>query len=44
VLAIGTPERVAATPGSYTGEFLAELVEPELKVTRTGKRKAPVAA
>jgi excinuclease ABC subunit A len=44
VLATGTPEEVAATPGSYTGEFLAELVEAELEVTRTGKRKAPVAA
>src|SRR5919198_398900 len=44
VLATGTPEQVAATPGSYTGEFLADLVEPELKVTRAGKRKAPVAA
>jgi excinuclease ABC subunit A len=44
MLATGTPEQVAATPGSYTGEFLADLVEPELKVTRTGKRKAPVAA
>ena len=44
VLATGTPEQVAATPGSYTGEFLAALVEPEMKVRRTGKRKAPVAA
>jgi excinuclease ABC subunit A len=44
VLATGTPEQVAATPGSYTGEFLAELVEPEMKVRRTGKRKAAVAA
>ena len=44
VLATGTPEEVAATPGSYTGEFLAELVEPEMKVRRTGKRKTPVAA
>ncbi|HEX3239501.1 MAG TPA: ATP-binding cassette domain-containing protein, partial [Solirubrobacterales bacterium] len=43
VLATGTPEEVAATPGSYTGEFLAELVQPEVKVRRTG-RKAPVAA
>ena len=41
VLATGTPEQVAATPGSYTGEFLADLVEPEMKVRRTGKRKAP---
>src|SRR3954447_25010955 len=44
VLAIGTPEQVAATPGSYTGEFLADLVEPEMKVTRARRRKAPVAA
>ncbi|MGA9635733.1 MAG: excinuclease ABC subunit UvrA [Solirubrobacterales bacterium] len=44
VLATGTPEQVAATPGSYTGEFLADLVEPEMKVRRTGRRKAPVAA
>jgi excinuclease ABC subunit A len=45
VLATGTPEQVAAVPGSYTGQFLAELVEPELKVTRARKKKAdPVAA
>jgi len=44
VLGTGTPEQVAATPGSYTGEFLAELVEPELRVRRTAGRKAPVAA
>ena len=44
VLATGTPEQVAATPGSYTGEFLTELVEPEMKVRRTRKRKTAVAA
>jgi excinuclease ABC subunit A len=44
VLATGTPEEVAATPGSYTGEFLADLVEPAVKVKRTRKRKTPVAA
>jgi excinuclease ABC subunit A len=44
LLATGTPEQVAATPGSYTGEFLAALVEPQVKVTRARKRKAPVAA
>jgi excinuclease ABC subunit A len=44
VLATGTPEQVAATLGSYTGEFLAGLVEPEVRVHRTRKRKAPVAA
>ena len=27
VVAEGTPEEVAATPGSYTGEFLAPLLE-----------------
>ncbi len=42
VLATGTPEQVAASPKSYTGEFLADLVEPEVKVSRTRKRKAPV--
>jgi excinuclease ABC subunit A len=44
VLATGTPEQVAAVPDSYTGQFLADLVEPEVKVRRTGKPKAPVAA
>ena len=44
VLATGTPEEVAATPGSYTGEFLAGLVGPEVTVRRSGKRKAAVAA
>ena len=36
VVAEGTPEEVAATPGSHTGEFLAEMVTPR-------KRKAPAA-
>jgi excinuclease ABC subunit A len=44
VLATGTPEQVAAVPDSYTGQFLADLVEPEVRVRRTGKPKAPVAA
>jgi excinuclease ABC subunit A len=52
VIATGTPEQVAATPKSYTGEFLADLVEPEVKVRRARKgetkkkkkKKAPVAA
>jgi excinuclease ABC subunit A len=44
VLATGTPEQVAAVPDSYTGQFLADLVEPAVKVRRTGKPKAPVAA
>jgi hypothetical protein len=44
VLAIGTPEEVAPTPGSYTGELLTDLVEPRVKITRARRRTAPVAA
>jgi excinuclease ABC subunit A len=44
VLATGTPEQVAAVPDSYTGQFLADLVEPAVKVSRARKPKAPVAA
>ncbi len=44
VLATGTPEEVAAVPESYTGQYLADLVEPEVKVARSRKRKQPVAA
>jgi excinuclease ABC subunit A len=46
VVAAGTPEEVAATPGSHTGEFLAQLVTPaEPKVRRRRARTAePVAA
>jgi excinuclease ABC subunit A len=37
VIATGTPEEVAAVPGSYTGRFLAELLPPAPKVaTRAG--------
>jgi excinuclease ABC subunit A len=45
IVATGTPEQVAAVPGSYTGAFLAELVEPE-KPKRAGRkrREAAVAA
>ncbi len=43
VVATGTPEQVAAVEGSYTGSFLAELVEPERRA-RGGKRGEPVAA
>jgi excinuclease ABC subunit A len=39
VVAAGTPEEVAAVEGSYTGRFLAELVEPT-----EGKRPEAVAA
>jgi excinuclease ABC subunit A len=42
VVATGTPEEVAAIEGSYTGRFLADLVEPA-KPKRSRKRE-PVAA
>ncbi len=41
IVAVGTPEEVAATPGSYTGSFLAELVAPAKPKRR---RREPVAA
>ncbi len=39
VVAHGTPEQVAGTEGSYTGRFLAEIVEP--KVRKSRRRLAP---
>jgi excinuclease ABC subunit A len=47
VVATGTPEEVAGTPGSHTGEFLAALVtpaEPKLRRSRTARSKTPAAA
>jgi excinuclease ABC subunit A len=47
VIATGTPEEVAGTPGSYTGEFLQGLVEaaaPKAKRGGGGKRRRKVAA
>ncbi|HXB16807.1 MAG TPA: excinuclease ABC subunit UvrA [Solirubrobacteraceae bacterium] len=44
VVAAGTPEEVAAEPGSHTGQFLAELL-PALSATRPPrKRRAKLAA
>jgi excinuclease ABC subunit A len=40
LVAEGTPERVAATDGSYTGEFLSRIVEP----ARRARRRARIAA
>ncbi|CAA9538352.1 MAG: Excinuclease ABC subunit A [uncultured Solirubrobacteraceae bacterium] len=40
VVAQGTPEEVAGTPGSYTGEFLAELVTPAAPKASRGRKKA----
>jgi excinuclease ABC subunit A len=39
VIATGTPEQVAAVADSYTGRFLEELVEPEIRRTVGGSRK-----
>jgi excinuclease ABC subunit A len=45
IVATGTPEEVAAVAGSYTGSFLAELVEPaKPKRRRRAPRREPVAA
>ncbi|HEX7299946.1 MAG TPA: excinuclease ABC subunit UvrA [Solirubrobacteraceae bacterium] len=48
VVATGTPEEVAGTPGSHTGEFLQGLVEPAAPSTRRprarSRRRKAVAA
>ncbi len=44
VVAVGTPEEVAAVKGSYTGRFLAELVEPAKPKRASRKRREPLAA
>jgi excinuclease ABC subunit A len=45
IVATGTPEQVAAVAGSYTGRFLADLVEPAKPKRATRKRReAAVAA
>jgi excinuclease ABC subunit A len=44
IVATGTPEEVAAVEGSYTGRFLASLLEPA-RPKRTGRKpREPVAA
>src|SRR4051794_31824478 len=40
VVAAGTPEEIAGTPGSHTGEFLAGLVTPATAKARRGKAAA----
>ena len=45
VVATGTPEEVAAVSSSYTGRFLAGLLEPAAKPKRAARKKRePVAA
>jgi excinuclease ABC subunit A len=45
LVAQGTPEQVAATEGSYTGHFLAEIVKPApARRKRASRAKVPAAA
>jgi excinuclease ABC subunit A len=45
LVASGTPEEVAAIEGSYTGRFLADIVEPRAPARRAPRRqKVPAAA
>ncbi|HEV2726981.1 MAG TPA: excinuclease ABC subunit UvrA [Solirubrobacterales bacterium] len=44
IVATGTPEEVAAVAGSYTGNFLAELVEPAKPKRRRAAKREAVAA
>jgi excinuclease ABC subunit A len=39
ILATGTPEEIAGHPDSYTGRFLADLVEPKAPTVRRRTRK-----
>jgi excinuclease ABC subunit A len=34
IVATGTPEEVAETPGSYTGDYLARVLAPRLAETK----------
>ncbi|MCW3034246.1 MAG: uvrA [Solirubrobacterales bacterium] len=45
-IAVGTPEEVAAEPGSHTGQFLAELITPAARRAKPAprKRRAKLAA
>ena len=42
VVAKGTPEDVAASPGSYTGKFLADLLQAAPSKPTPRRRKAGV--
>ena len=47
IIATGTPEQIAGHPDSYTGRFLADLVEPDaptVKRARATRKREPVAA
>ena len=44
LMAAGTPEEVAAVPGSYTGGFLAEMVTPKAARSKAPRRRRVPAA
>jgi excinuclease ABC subunit A len=44
IVAAGTPEEVARTPGSYTGQFLKPLLEPPAPPARKRATRSTVAA
>jgi excinuclease ABC subunit A len=44
LVAAGTPEEVAGTPGSYTGHFLSELVTPAAPRASRGRAREEVPA
>jgi excinuclease ABC subunit A len=45
LVAQGTPEQVAATKGSHTGHFLADIVKPAAaRKKRASRAKVPAAA
>jgi excinuclease ABC subunit A len=44
LMVAGTPEEVVATEGSYTGRFLAGMVEPAARKPRRRRAKVPAAA
>jgi excinuclease ABC subunit A len=44
VVAVGTPEEVAAVATSHTGHFLAELVEPPRPKRARARRREPIPA
>jgi excinuclease ABC subunit A len=43
LVASGTPEEVAGIEGSYTGRFLADIVEPKVR-PRRARQRVPAAA
>jgi excinuclease ABC subunit A len=44
IVAEGTPEQVAATPGSHTGRFLSGIVTPKVTKRKQPRRRLAAAA